>query len=374
MTQQFRIFVVDDERGMCELLSSILADDYAVESFPSAEACRDRLPRQLPDMFLLDVGLPGEDGYEFCRRIKNSEQTRHIPVTFVSGHDTIEARLQGYEAGGEDFIVKPFEPEELLSRVKVAQRIQAEQNDLRAQATFAQRTAFSAMTSMGDLGIIIEFLRKSFACTTARDLAQAMLDVVGQYSLQGATQVRLGRETLSLSPQGTEIPLEKTILDHVSTLGRIFEFQKRGVYNYGGITVLVSNLPVEDAERVGRIRDNLAILTEAADARRQAIELEQFNRRAQQGIGQALSTLQATLDQIRAGHQRNQLSVTELIINVQEDMVKSFVKLGLSESSENFMIDLVKRHLGLVLDRIDGGRTVIGRLEEMEQTLRTLAA
>src|SRR3989338_8014055 len=150
MTQHFRIFVVDDESGMCSLLTSILADDYAVESYPSAEACRDRLPRQLPDMFLLDVGLPGEDGYEFCRRLKNSEQTRHIPVTFVSGHDTIDARLQGYEAGGEDFIVKPFAPEELLSRVKVAQRIQNEQAQLRAQAKFAERTAFSAMTSMGD--------------------------------------------------------------------------------------------------------------------------------------------------------------------------------------------------------------------------------
>ena len=374
MTQQFKIFVVDDEPGMRDLLTAILADEYAVETFPTAEECMQRLSGQQPDMFLLDVGLPGENGYEFCRRLKESHDTRNIPVTFVSGHDTIEARLQGYEAGGEDFIVKPFEPDELLSRVKVAQRIRAEQAALREQAQFAQRTAFSAMSSMSDLGIIIEFLRKSFACATAPDLSRAILEAIGQYSLLGATQIRIGRESLSMSAQGSELPLEKTILDHVSTLGRIFEFQKRAVYNFGGVTLLVSNMPISDPEACGRIRDNLAILTETADARRQSIELEQFNRRAQHGIGEALATLQTTLDQIRASHQRDQLSLTQLLIDVQEDMVRSFVKLGLSESSENYMIDRVKSHLARVLDRIDGGKTVIGHLENLEKSLRTLAA
>ena len=373
MEQQFRIYVVDDEPGMCSLLTSILADDYAVETFPTGEHCMQRIVRQPPDMVLLDVGLPGENGYAFCRRLKNSTETQNISVTFVSGHDTIEARLQGYEAGGEDFIVKPFEPDELLSRVKVAQRIRTEQAQLREQAMYAQRTAFSAMTSMGDLGIIIEFLRKSFACTTAPALARTILDAIGQFSLQGAVQVRLSRECVSMSPQGSELPLEKTILDHARTLGRIFEFQKRSVYNYGGVTLLVSKMPIADPEHCGRIRDNLAVLAETADARRQSIELEQFNNRAHYGIEKALATLHTTLEQIRASHQRDQLSVTQLIISVQEDMVRSFAKLGLSERDENAMIDAVKRHLGRVLDQMDGGKAIISHLEDLEQTLRTLS-
>ncbi len=372
MEQQVCIFVVDDEAGMRVLLESILADHYRVESFASAEACLERLTTQKPDMLLIDVGLPGIDGYTLCRRVKDDPACAHIPITFVSGHDTIEARLEGYEAGGENFIVKPFAAEELVSKIRVSLRTVEEQQQLRARASYAEHTAISAMTSLGGLGAIIEFLRKSFSCANSEDLANAILHALGQYGLQGAVQIRIGAGAHSMSLQGTGVPLETSVLNYVSTLGRMFEFQKRAVYNFGGVTVLVSNMPVDDPERCGSIRDNLAILTEGADARRQAIEIEEASRRTQQGILLAVETLQKTVDKMREGHRRDQFSVTQLIIEVQEDMVKSFVKLGLSESQESFMIELVKRHIGNILDQISQGEDIVGQLEELAKSLRTL--
>lgn len=376
MEDQVRIYVVDDEPQMCTMLDAILSDHYAVETFLTAEECLLRLtaaePR--PEMILIDVGLPGMDGYTLCRRIKDDDRTAHIPVAFISGHDTIDARLQGYEAGGEDFIVKPFEPDELVSKVRVALRLFEEQEQLRARASFAEHTALSAMNTLGSLGAVIEFLRRSFACTNAAELGAALLDALRQYDLQGAVRIGMDGTAHTMSLQGSSLPLEASILDYVSTLGRIFEFQKRAVFNFGGITLLVSNMPIEDVERCGSLRDNLAILAEGADARRQAIEFEEARRRTQQGLLAAVEKLQGTLDAMRQKHRRDQFAVTQLIISVQEEMVKSFVQIGLSEGQENFVIDLVKRHIGEILDQLAQGDDIVVRLEDLAATLRTLAA
>lgn len=371
MESKTLIYVIDDEAGMRDLLDAILAEHHAVETFASAEACLQRIGAKKPDMLLVDVRLPGLDGYALCRRIKDEPDTANIPVTFISGDDTIEARLQGYEAGGEDFIVKPFEADELLKKVDVAQRIRGAKRQLHDRAAFAERTALSAMASLGDLGVIIEFLRKSFACNDAAELAQAILGAFEQYGLDGAVQIR-GAETLSLSRHGTDLPLEMAVLDYVSRRGRIFEFQKRSAYNFGGITLLVSNMPVDDAERCGRIRDNLAILAEGADARRQAIEIEQANRRAKQTIAGALENIQAALDALRRDHERDHFRNTGTMIKMQEAMVKTFLGLGLTEPQENGLIELVRQHFAKLQDQLGNSQEIAARLESLAAPLRQL--
>lgn len=372
--RRFLVFVVDDEPMMLELAESALADDCAVESFPSAEACLKRLTEQTPDMFLLDVRLPGMDGYAFCRILKSDPAMADIPVTFVSGFDTIDARLAGYEAGGEDFIVKPFELSELRRKVQVAQRIRIEKKQLREMAGYAQRTAFSAMTSMGELGTVLDFLRKSFACADGPALAQAILDALAQYGLQGAVQVRLNGESHSQSAEGKDLPLETAILNHARLQGRLFEFKNRSVYNYGGVTVLVKNMPLDDPERCGRIRDNLAILAEGADARRQAVEIERANHRTRAGIDVVLAEVQAALASLRASHQREQFRATQIMVEVQEALANTFIGLGLSEQQENAMMSLVRGYFEQLRDDLASGFDIDDELEKLSRALQALVA
>lgn len=371
--QSFRVFAVDDEPALLELTATILGDEGCeVEGFTSAQACLARLPAQRPDMFLLDVRLGGMDGYALCRAIKSAPESADIPVTFVSGLDTIEARLAGYEAGGEDFIVKPFDPSVLVHKVQVAQRIREEKQHLTEMAGYAQRTAFSAMTSMGELGIVLDFLRKSFACTDSHALAQTILTALDQYGLQGAVQIRIGHHEENLSAAGCNLPLEAAVLSHVRNQGRIFEFGKRSVHNYGGITILVKNMPLEDAERCGRLRDNLAILAEGADARRQAIEVENTNQRTRNGIGAALIDVQQALDALRQQHRREQFQSTQLMIDIQEGMTKFFVSLGLSEQQENLMFDFVRQQFERLQHGLEDAQQVSTRLEQLARRLNDL--
>lgn len=368
----FRIYAVDDEPLMLELIESVFSGCCGVEVFSSAAACLARSAQQAPGMFLLDVRMPGMDGYALCRALKERPETADIPVTFVSAYDTIEARLAGYEAGGEDFIVKPFEPAELMRKVQVAQHIGAEKRQLREMAGCAQRTAFAAMTSMGELGVVLEFLRRSYACADARALARAILDALGQYGLDGAVQVRLLGDEHCLSASGSDLPLETSILNHVRDQGRIFEFKSRSVYNYGAITLLVKNMPLDDAERCGRIRDNLAILAEGADARCQALAAEAAKRRAHAGIDAALARIQTALDGLRRRHQNAQCEHTQLLVEIQEGLMSSFISLGLTEGQENAMVEFVRSQFERLRGEAEGGAELSEQLEGLARDLKQL--
>jgi DNA-binding response OmpR family regulator len=373
MSSNFKVFVVEDDPILREIFETILAEDYGVVFFPDAESCLNSLKVDRPDMFLLDVGLPGIDGYELCRRIKADFDTMDIPVTFVSGLDDIEARLTGYDAGGEDFICKPFEPSELLRKVTRARRLEQEKKQLREMAGYAQRTAFTAMSGMSELGLVIEFMRKSFACRDSRQLAQQILDTLVQFGLQGAVQIRMTDGEVSLSAEGTDLPLETAILAHVRTQGRIFEFRDRGVYNYGSITILIKNMPLEDPERCGRLRDNLAILAEGADARCQAIEVESKNRMTKAGIGTTLDDVHAMLVDLKAAHAKEQGAYASLTTEMQESLIHAFVALGLTERQEESLDELIRKYFGALRDHHAHSHILVDKLGLIADRLKALA-
>ena len=369
MPDGFRVFVVDDDPVILAMLDAMLADDCQVETFPTAATCLARLDALQPDMFILDVTMPEMDGYQLCRRLKDDFLTQDIPVTFISANDDIDTRLTAYEAGGDDFIIKPFDPAELLNKVKVARRILADKKALREQAGYAQRTALSAMTSMGELGVVLQFLSKSFACKTLPEMGEAILNALQQYDLQGAVQMRVDGETLSMSPNGTDLPLEVAILNHVRESGRIFQFKSRCAFNYGRVTLMVNNMPVDDPDKSGRIRDNGAILAEGADARLNAIEVEWQNRRREEGVLKALPQVHAALDAVQTNYRRNCFELTQHMVEYQEALLKSFVSLGLMESQEEFLTQMANDFAQRIIATQDQSLGIVEQLEGLAHTL-----
>jgi len=372
MSTGLRLFVVDDDPVLTEIFMATLDEDFLLETFISAEACRERLAEQKPDIFLLDVALPGIDGCQFCRQLKDDWDTQDIPVLFVSGSDDIEARLLCYDAGGEDFISKPFDPNELLRKLRIAAQLINSRRQLHEQAGYAQRTAMSAMVSMGELGVVLQFLSKSFACESAGELAEAMLDSMRQYDLQAAVQVRLDGEVFSLSENGRDLPLETSVLNHVSQAGRIFQFKSRCVFNYGRVTLMVNNMPLEDADRCGRIRDNGALLAEGADARLKAIEVELSAQRRRSGIEAALPRVHATLDAVQGNYRRNCYELTQVMVEFQEALMKSYVHLGLTEGQEEQMTAMAGEFMQRMVGTQDESLHIVGQLEELALSLEGL--
>lgn len=112
------ILVVDDQPGNLKLLLSFLkSHHFHVRIANSGERALQMLERNLPDLILLDVMMPGMDGFEVCRRLQDDERTSDIPVIFMTALDSVEDKVTGFDAGGLDYITKPFQQAEVLARV-----------------------------------------------------------------------------------------------------------------------------------------------------------------------------------------------------------------------------------------------------------------
>ncbi|HNW33879.1 MAG TPA: response regulator [Candidatus Ozemobacteraceae bacterium] len=128
---QLRILVVEDDRDANDLLQQTLSDEgYSVEQAFDGLQGLEAVARFQPDLMLLDVMMPQMDGIELCRKLRADPKTRSLPVLLLTAKDSLTEKISGFEAGGDDYITKPFVIGELLARIKAHLRIQKLKNDL----------------------------------------------------------------------------------------------------------------------------------------------------------------------------------------------------------------------------------------------------
>ena len=117
-SEKATILVVDDTHANLHLLTEILMRaGYSVRPVPNGQLALTSIHAALPDLILLDIMMPTMSGYEVCRYLKAEERTRDIPIIFISALNEIFDKVKAFEAGGVDYITKPFQPEEVLMRV-----------------------------------------------------------------------------------------------------------------------------------------------------------------------------------------------------------------------------------------------------------------
>ena len=119
MDELSRILIVDDERFNLKVLTEFLHEDYKIMAAKTGEqALKAVQGSSLPDLILLDIMMPGIDGYEVCKKIKQDEKTRHIPIIFVTAVSEAMDAAKAFEIGAVDYITKPFNPVTVKARVK----------------------------------------------------------------------------------------------------------------------------------------------------------------------------------------------------------------------------------------------------------------
>jgi putative two-component system response regulator len=145
-----RVLVVDDDTSVARVFERLLAKEgYAVEAVGDGPSALAAVDRQAPDVVLLDVMIPGLDGFEICRRLKRESATRLTPVILVTALSDRESRISGMEAGADDFLTKPVDPQELLARVRSLARLKRYTDDLDSAASIIKALAVMIETRDG---------------------------------------------------------------------------------------------------------------------------------------------------------------------------------------------------------------------------------
>lgn len=151
------VLIVDDEPINVKILAAILeANDYQVRSAFSGEDCLRRVAEETPDVILLDIMMPGMDGFAVARQLKESETSCFIPVIMVTALSDVKSRIQALDAGADDFLSKPADKAELLARVRASVKVRAYHEEMRKQQR--EKDELLNKTLKGTIRLLVEIL------------------------------------------------------------------------------------------------------------------------------------------------------------------------------------------------------------------------
>ena len=150
-TSRPTVLAVDDTPANLSLLSQLLGRQYRVQVAVSGAKALELAARRAPDIVMLDVMMPDMDGYEVCRRLKADARTQDVPVIFLTALNGPEDETRGFEAGGADFVAKPFTPATLLARLQTQLELKAWRDALRDRNAWLQRELAARMSEVDRL-------------------------------------------------------------------------------------------------------------------------------------------------------------------------------------------------------------------------------
>jgi phosphoserine phosphatase RsbU/P len=131
ISEKIRIMIIDDTVENLSLLNKLLSEQgYDVSLFPKAELALHALTLSIPDLILLDINMPGMNGFEFCEKLKKNKKYQDIPIIFLSAMQNVKDKVNAFRTGGIDYITKPFQFDEVLVRVKTHIKLRVQQQQL----------------------------------------------------------------------------------------------------------------------------------------------------------------------------------------------------------------------------------------------------
>lgn len=355
-----RILIVDDDPVVAGMLGiSLEAAGHEIIEANSGEEVLALLAgwsaEQLPDVVFLDIEMGmGIDGYETCRRLHDSDLTRELPVIFLSGHDALDDRMRAYDAGGSDFMAKPFVPEDVLRKARIAIRHKRRQEAVVAEKSSSFEMAMTAMTSLGDTGVMLKFSRGALGCRTQRALAALTIESMRPFGIDCHVQLRTPAEVLTMTPQGPASPLEESVIERSRTMDRIFSFGNRLIVNYDNVSLLITNMPVSDSDLCGRIRDHAASIAEAAELAVGNIELRTDAMQRATDLRTLAHVSRRAVETLRSSYREMQLATRVEMENMTNTIEGMYVHLGLTNTQEYTISDTVRGSIDRVLTLFEG--------------------
>lgn len=337
-----KVMIINAKNESLGILDSALQNEFVVHYLADENELISKLEQEKPDVILFDIDKNGGIDIEVCEELKSGFEFNDIPIIVLSSDTRFESRIKSYEAGVEDYIEKPLRCEEITTRIKAVLRYKNTVSELKEQANTAMQTVMSVITSSGEQAYVVDFLRESYRCKDAFSLGKALANSCESYELNVIIRLTSGDFTNYIGNVSEITPLEKSLFERLPKDVRIHTFKNRCIFHYTGVTILAKNMPIEDEDKCGRIRDNLAIMAEGANAALNSITKAKNIADKKQELQDLMEKSCDILDLINSKSRDQRVHSAAIMTSLIQRFEVSFMRLGLTEEQEIELLDLVK--------------------------------
>ncbi|HEY6528850.1 MAG TPA: response regulator [Cellvibrionaceae bacterium] len=333
-----RVLIVDDDRFTQNIVRTSLYKHYETRTADNGTLALALAQSWKPDAILLDVEMPGQNGFEVCDVLKQDASTREIPVVFLSSRESLRERMLGFEVGADDYLTKPCNSEVLTAKLKQIISIYRQRNELRQNIIIAEQTALEAMATSFELGKAVRFVEKSASYNSVERLGKALIEVAESLNLNACVRLNSRFSSVTMATGGNSVkPLEQDLMTMLHSEKRFVDFGCRSQINYPGVALLVKNMPLENPARYGRLKDTLPFVLGACDAKLRMLDAEQALSVQHRELSNSVLNVQRTLSEVSAILAKNQRAVGAVMSELTTELGVHMNKLGLEGDQEEFI-------------------------------------
>lgn len=374
MPNSNRVLIVDDDEFARKILAKSLQDSFELEFAADGEEAIKVAESWSPGAILLDVELPGRNGYEVCDYLKQQPKTADIPILFLSSHSSLRERMLGYEVGADDYLVKPCDKEVLMAKLRRVRNYVEHKDTLQSSYDNAQQTAIEAITSSSELGKAVRFIERSYLAPTMERLGQDLLTMMRDLELSASVMfvARSGNYFCS-SNTGEVAPLEKELLQMLHSEQRFVDFGCRTQVNYPRVALLVKNMPLQDRSRYGRLKDTIPFVLGATDAKVRVIDAELSFKQQNIELNQAVDEVRKSLMGITDMLVGNQRDVGDIMTALNTSLSLEMHRLGLEEDQEDYILDQFSDASQGISQTLVRGNEIMDSMHSLVEQLEHLA-
>jgi len=341
MSNKALILCVDDEPVNLVIMEELLRGSYELTTADSGRECLHQVELRKPDLILLDVNMPDLDGLGTCEQLKSDPATSDIPVVFVSALASQAELMAGYEAGGDDYITKPFSEEILRKKIEIVLASQHRKQELKQISDQAVEALMDNLSTTDELGMVVEFLHQCQTTDTLDELASKVFDCLREFDLDGSLLILDEPENRIWFSDDIDRPMESQILESLRGQDRVVNFGTRLAMNSDHVTVLVRNLP-SAPDKVDSVRKHLAILIEGLDTRIQSMQTRTLLDRRREVLARVLDSTRESLANLDRTHKQQKARSAKILSTMGKDLEKSLVRLKLSVRQEAVLKKLIE--------------------------------
>ena len=342
MTDKAFILCVDDEPINVTIMEEILAEQYQIECVSSGQACLELIEQRRPDLVLLDVNMPDMDGLETCEILRNSAATSDVPVIFVSALATETELLAGYQAGGDDYITKPFSEDILQRKIEIVLEAESRKRKLLEVADNTVQAFVRNQSSMGELDMVVNFLHDCFKQTEFHGLSKVVFNCLGRLQLDSSLIFIVDPEPLYWFSDDIDRPMERQILLNLNSQDRIVKFGMRMAINGTRSTILIRNMP-DQTEKMEKLTEYLTIIIEGLDAKINSMAIEDGLRRHHQALDSSINQANTLFEGIKLADRKQRKKGDKIRSKLSNDIEQLTKKKDLNATQNKALQQIVKR-------------------------------